>query len=106
MTNESDAYFDPVVYFASATLEDLGRVKLVMVHGTNAGDVSSSGDGWWQWGSDFQKELGERIDIDINPESGEIRPLHWDIGPNSEEFRRIAGVKLFECLKRLELTTA
>jgi hypothetical protein len=102
MTDEPGSYVDPEEYFTSATPVDLRRVKLVTVHGTNAGDVSSFGDGWWQWGSDFQTELGQRIDIDTNSGSGEILPLHWDIGPNSEKFRREAGVKLFECLKLLE----
>ncbi|MEP4889087.1 MAG: hypothetical protein ABJV04_03600 [Aliiglaciecola sp.] len=72
-------------------------IKLVTVHGTGAGDVTSSGDKWWQLGSVFMGELQKRLALD--PAQVEIVPFQWEIGPNSEDKRRAAGFALAEQLK-------
>ncbi len=75
-------------------------IKLVTVHGTGAGDVTSSGDKWWQLGSVFMTELNKRLELD--PEQVEIVPFQWDVGPNSEDKRREAGEKLHAQLKAFD----
>ncbi|MBT1450622.1 hypothetical protein KJ365_06975 [Glaciecola sp. XM2] len=72
------------------------KAKLVTVHGTGAGDVTSSGDKWWQLGSVFLTDLQTRLELD--PKRVEIVPFQWDVGPNSEEKRRAAGNKLKDLL--------
>ncbi len=67
-------------------------IKLVTVHGTGAGDITSSGDKWWQLGSVFMGELQQRLQLDT--ETVEIVPFQWEDGPNSEEKRRAAGFSL------------
>ncbi|GAB2674475.1 hypothetical protein Q4574_19135 [Aliiglaciecola sp. 3_MG-2023] len=67
-------------------------IKLVTVHGTGAGDITSSGDKWWQLGSVFMDELQKRLDLD--PNQVEIVPFQWENGPNSEDKRRDAGSAL------------
>lgn len=71
-------------------------IKLVTVHGTGAGDVTSSGDKWWQLGSVFMDELQKRLSLD--PTQVEIVPFQWENGPNSESKRREAGAELAEQL--------
>lgn len=74
-----------------------GAIKLVTVHGTGAGDITSSGDKWWQLGSVFLRELLNRLKL--NEEQVEIVPFQWDVGPNSEAKRREAGIELAAQLK-------
>lgn len=75
-------------------------VKLVTVHGTGAGDVTSSGDKWWQLGSVFMDELQQRLELDS--EQVEIVPFQWQNGPNSEFKRREAGTALADQLYKYD----
>ncbi|MEO1013782.1 MAG: hypothetical protein AAFX08_01205 [Pseudomonadota bacterium] len=70
-------------------------VKIITIHGTNAGADSDHGEEWWQRGSPFQSKLAEKIADRI-----EFEPFHWS-GANSERERRSAGVAL---AKRLSAT--
>ncbi|MBI1393631.1 MAG: hypothetical protein GC152_12895 [Alphaproteobacteria bacterium] len=63
-------------------------VKIVTVHGTNAGAPEDRGEQWWQLGSEFQTKLASKIDDRII-----FEPFHWS-GANSERERREAGQKL------------
>ncbi|NOU05662.1 MAG: alpha/beta hydrolase [Hyphomicrobiaceae bacterium] len=74
--------------------------KLVMVHGTGAGDIVTTGKSWWQLGSPFQKELARRLDLD--PSRVEIVPFQWELGPNSENGRRLAAEALYTKLKEFD----
>lgn len=71
-------------------------VKIITVHGTNAGAESDEGDQWWQTGSAFQRRLQELI-----AEPLEFQPFHWS-GANSEEERRKAAEKLGQVTKKLD----
>lgn len=71
-------------------------IKLVTVHGTGAGDVTSSGDKWWQLGSVFMGKLQQGLELE--PEQVDIVPFQWEDGPNSEEKRRAAGCSLAKLL--------
>lgn len=71
--------------------------KLVMIHGTGAGDINDAGDRWWQKKSEFQTGLSDLLQFESS--RAEIIPFHWDEGANSEEARRKAGVRLYEKLK-------
>lgn len=76
-------------------------VKLVLVHGTGAGDPENiSGERWWQLDSAFHNALGERINLD--PAHVEIVPFQWEVGPNSEKDRRAAAANLLELLASFE----
>ncbi len=63
-------------------------VKVITIHGTNAGAESDRGDEWWQRGSPFQAGLSERIADQL-----EFEPFQWS-GANSERERRSAGAAL------------
>jgi hypothetical protein len=79
----------------------LEPTKLITVHGTSAGDLDSvEGHRWWQLNSTFQKELEKRIHLDRD--TCEVVPFRWDIGPNSEAQRRLAGAALLDLLKEHE----
>ena len=69
-------------------------VKVITIHGTNAGAESDHGDEWWQKGSPFQTKLAERIDDRL-----EFEPFHWS-GDNSETERREAGAALAKKLRK------
>lgn len=72
-------------------------IKLITVHGTGAGDPENlEGKRWWQLGSKFHKELGDRINL--SSAELEFEPFQWKVGPNKESERRNAGISL---LKRL-----
>ena len=82
------------------------RVKLITVHGTGAGDTSKYGDGWWQLESTFLANLGQRLKLDVNPDSGVVFPFQWKQGPNKEKERRAAGAKLYQTLLHCEASGA
>ena len=82
------------------------RVKLITVHGTGAGDTSRFGDGWWQLESTFLTDLGQRLELDVNPDSGEVFPFQWEQGPNSEKQRRAAGTQLYQTMLHCEASGA
>jgi hypothetical protein len=89
---------EPVSSFPFATGHEANhKVKLITVHGTFAGDKSETGTAWWQLGSAFLQDLGERLDLD--PSRVEVIPFQWELGPNSEATRRAAGEALYEYLK-------
>lgn len=71
-----------------------GMVKIITVHGTNAGAQSDSGDQWWQTGSAFQRRMQELI-----AEKLDFEPFHWS-GANSEVERRKAGAALDKKLRQ------
>ena len=73
-------------------------VRIICVHGTNAGDPSDEGTRWWQRGSPFQRRLCDWIGID----PARFEPFHWGDGPNSELERRKAGEALLKRLRELE----
>ena len=72
-------------------------VKIVTIHGTNAGDPSSRGDQWWQLGSDFQQKLEARLAA-RGVRGVRFEPFHWS-GDNSELDRRRAGARLADRLE-------
>ncbi len=80
--------------FAYGGNEAVKKIKLITVHGTGAGDITATGDRWWQLGSSFLEELGKRLDLD--PSRVEIVPFQWELGPNSEVERRVAGKRLYD----------
>ncbi len=65
-----------------------GMVKIITIHGTNAGRPNDHGDQWWQKGSLFQTRVQQLI-----AEPLEFEPFHWS-GANSERQRRKAGARL------------
>ncbi|MEM6536247.1 MAG: hypothetical protein AAF668_00805 [Pseudomonadota bacterium] len=69
-------------------------VKIITVHGTNAGAEEDRGDQWWQLGSEFQTKLDSKI-----ADSVSFEPFHWS-GANSERDRREAGRKLATYLQK------
>lgn len=84
-----------------AHVDTAKSIKLITVHGTGAGDLRSmDGHRWWQLNSGFQKELAKRIHLDSD--KCEIVPFRWNIGPNSEHQRRLAGSELLDLLNEYE----
>lgn len=89
---------------------ELTPIKIITVHGTGGGEpgVEKSAKKskqlkWWQPGSSFLQELGERIDLD--PSRVEVVPFKWfqdENGPNSEAKRRKAGHELYDVLRDCE----
>lgn len=69
-------------------------VKIITIHGTNAGRPEDHGDQWWQKGSPFQERLQELIEDPL-----EIEPYHWS-GANSERQRRKAGATLAKLIAK------
>lgn len=73
---------------------------VLFIHGTNAADISNTGEQWWQRKSrcwqDFDQELHGYYDC-----QPDAHVFHWS-GINSEGERRLAGRKLSGLLLKLE----
>src|SRR5262245_23206480 len=78
-----------------------GIGTVVLVHGTGAAAREDIGPRWWQYGSEYSIDLGQRLgSLAQCLESGKL--FHWS-GTNSERERRIAALDLLEnWLLRLE----
>jgi hypothetical protein len=69
-------------------------VRVITIHGTNAGAPSNNGDQWWQIDSAFQRRLQLLIQEPLT-----FHPFHWS-GKNSERERRKAGLELSEEIRK------
>lgn len=71
------------------------RLKVILLHGTFAGDVTESGPAWWQTQGQFRARLAQVPNV-------EVAAFHWDIGPNSEAARRWHATRLRDEILAME----
>ena len=63
MSDMAQADDNAGMHVGAVRSSDLSRpppVRLITVHGTGAGDVTATGDRWWQLDSRFMLALGQR----------------------------------------------
>lgn len=73
---------------------------VVFVHGTWASAEDDRGEAWWQWGSQWHRDLSRHLPADVSlPAAHEV--FHWS-GENTEFARDRAAVDLLHRLAVLE----